>query len=335
MTIKSALFGGAFAAISLAAMPVVHAQSSLGPHLLPWGAEQGASADGLVPAYAGGIDAIPNLPAAGPDIGYPNPFANEKPLFTVTAGNMAQYSALLTDGEKALLQRYPDEFQMPVYPSHRTIVYPQWFQQNSLRNATTAQEVGDSGDGFTNAFGGVPFPVPKDGYQAMWDAQTYYHPAYCHETSNNYMVDASGTVTDLGVLDQRYIVSFYDPNATSLPNSFFRYLYVRYLTPPSKAGSSFFFQFSNNYQASDQITWFYDPGTRRVRLAPEFKYDTPVASYGGAIDYDEIGLFNGRMNKFDFKLLGKKEIILPYNDYGIASTTVDALLGPHTVKPDQ
>jgi hypothetical protein len=335
MTIKSVVVAGVLAVASLSVASIAQAQTELGQNLLPWGAEKGASADGLVPAYTGGIDAVPGLPAASPEIGYPNPFANEKPLFVVTAANSAQYANMLTEGEVAMLQRYPNEFQMPVYPSHRTFTYPEWARQNSIKNATSARQVGSQGDGVENAYGGVPFPIPKDGYEVMWNALTFYRPAYCHEVSNNFMVDASGTVTELGSIDVRWLEPWYDPNAKALPNTFFKTLYSRYLTPPAKAGSSFLFYYPVNFQKSDEVTWFYDPGTRRVRLAPEFKYDTPIASYGGAIDYDEIDVFNGRMDKFDFKLVGKKELIVPYNDYGLNNTTENALLGPHVVKSDQ
>jgi hypothetical protein len=119
-----------------------------------------------------------------------------------------------------------------------------------------------------------------------------------------------------------------------MTSKFWRYFTVYYHTPASQAGSIFLFEYPINFQQTDDVTWFYSPGTRRVRLAPEFKYDTPIANYGGALDYDEIDLFYGRMDKFDFKLVGEKEMIVPYNDYKFANTTQDALLGQHTLNPD-
>ena len=54
---------------------------------------------------------------------YPDPFASEKPVATITAENMAQYAEHLTDGQKAMFKRYPATFKIIVYPSHRDFRY--------------------------------------------------------------------------------------------------------------------------------------------------------------------------------------------------------------------
>jgi hypothetical protein len=59
----------------------------------------------------------------------------------------------------------------------------------------------------------------------------------------------------------------------------------------------------------------YSPGQRRVKLAPEFAYDTPVSQLGGVTLFDELFLFSGKMDRFDFKLVGRKEMLIPYNSY--------------------
>jgi len=270
------------------------------------------------------------LPAAGDFIA--DPFAGEKPLFSVNAANMAQYAAMLTPGTQAMMQRYPD-YRVDVYPTHRTFSYPDWVLQNSVKNASSAQEVG-TGDGVTGAYGGIPFPVPKDGYQVMWNSFLQYEPAHCQMKFDNYLVDTNGAVTDLGVISSNWAEPYYDQSATSLPNPFYRFYHVLFNTPVAEAGVIFLFQYPIDFTASDDVTYNYTPGTRRVREAPEFKYDTPAATYGGAIDYDEIDLFYGRMNKFDFKLAGEKEMIVPYNDYKFAGTTESDLLGAHHLNPD-
>jgi hypothetical protein len=52
-----------------------------------------------------------------------------------------------------------------------------------------------------------------------------------------------------------------------------------------------------------------------VKLAPEFAYDTPVSQLGGVTLFDELFLFSGKMDRFDFKLVGRKEMLIPYNNY--------------------
>jgi len=331
MQFKSLLLSGVLACSCLAA----HAQdvSQLGTTLTPFGAIKAGSADGAIPPYTGGIAAMSGLPAASDTTGYPDPFASDQKLFSITSTNMAQYASMLTPGAQALLQRYPD-YRIDVYPTHRTASYPAWVLANDIKNASSAQEVGTDGSGVSGAYGGVPFPIPKDGNQVMWNGFLTYHPAFCEQRFQNYLVDSSGAVTELGTLQTSWAHTYYDPSTTALDNNFFDYYEVRYLTPAAEAGQVFVFEYPIDFTKTDDQTYFYSPGTRRVRLAPEFTYDTPIASYGGAIDYDEIDLFYGKMDKFDFKLVGEKEMIIPYNVYKMAGTTESAVLGTHTLSPD-
>lgn len=334
MKIKHALLASVLTGFwSYGAYAAVTAQQAaqLGTTLTPFGAIQAGSADGVIPPYTGGITAMTGLPDASSAPGYPDPFASEKPVLTVNAGNMAQYAAELTPGEQALLQRYPS-YYMNVYPTHRTMSYPAWVLQGTLKNATTAQLTAD-GEGITGAHGGIPFPIPQNGYEVMWNNLLSYHPAYCDELFQNYLVDTSGSVTFLGDIDNWHVYPYYDKNATALPGVFYEYYKARFRSPPSINGTMYLFQYPIDFTKSDDVTWFYDPGTRRVRIAPEFKFDTPVASYGGAIDYDEIDMFYGSMSKFDFKLVGEKEIIVPYNDYSFSNTTESEILRPQTLNP--
>ncbi|WP_259679243.1 DUF1329 domain-containing protein, partial [Pseudomonas vranovensis] len=94
----------------------------LGQDLTPSGAERAGNADGSIPAWTGGLTQAPA--GFSPGKGYVDPFANEQPLYTVTAANLKQYAAHLTPGYQAMLHKYPD-FSMPVYPSHRTAALPQ------------------------------------------------------------------------------------------------------------------------------------------------------------------------------------------------------------------
>src|SRR6266436_1881144 len=148
--------------------------------LTPLGAERGGNKEGTIPTWDGGYTKVP----AGYQSGTapPDPFADEKPLYSISTKNMAQYSDRLSEGVKALLSKYPDSFRLDVYPTHRTAAAPQWVYDNTLRNATTAKTIKD-GYGFEGASGGIPFPIPKDGLEAIWNVEflwkgvSYYYPA--------------------------------------------------------------------------------------------------------------------------------------------------------------
>jgi hypothetical protein len=322
--------------LGLVQICVAQAQTSTGQlstGLTAFGAVAAGSADGSIPPYTGGIAAMTGLPAASATTGYPDPFAREKPIFSVTSQNMANYVDELTPGLSALLKRYPD-YRLDIYPTHRTASYPAWVLANSLKNATSAGEIGTIGDGVTGAYGGIPFPVPRDGYQVMWNSALKYQPAYCEQKFDNFLVDTSGAVTDLGIIAFYWVEPYYDPSATTMHGNWWQLHITKYFTPAAEAGQTFLIKNSIDYNNYLDEIYYYSPGTRRVRLSPQFTYDIPISAYGGAIDWDEIDMFHGRMDRFNFRLIGKKEMIVPYNDYKFANATADQVLGHDTLNPD-
>ncbi len=139
----------------------------LGQDLTPMGAEKAGNADGSIPAWTGKWRGLPpGLTFGGAGTPYPDPYASEKPLFTITAQNMDQYAANLTDGQKALFKRYPDSFKMPVYPSHRDFRVDQLTEDDIKKNALNA-ELSNDGNDTSNAFGASPFPIPKNGNELI------------------------------------------------------------------------------------------------------------------------------------------------------------------------
>src|ERR1700756_5157346 len=160
-----------FAAHAGAAVPATEAAQLGGDKLTCPGAERAGKADGSIPAYSGKWLGAP----AGLDVGKarghdPDAYPDEKPLFTITAQNMAQYAERLSDGEKALFKRYPDSFRMPVYPSHRDFRYADWACEVAKKNAASASLIHD-GLGVSATSGAVPFPIPKNGLELQWNLQ--------------------------------------------------------------------------------------------------------------------------------------------------------------------
>jgi Protein of unknown function (DUF1329) len=325
-----ALYGaGALAAVS------ADDAKQLGTTLTVFGAEKAGSADGTIPEYTGGL----TKPPADFDAKsgrWPDPFKGEKPVFSVTASNMAQYAEQLTPGVQALLKRFPD-YRVDVYPTHRTMHYPQWVIDNTLKNATSAKLVGKvEGDAVDGAFGGVPFPIPKSGYEAMWNAVLSYQRAQVSgKNVGAYLVDSSGGRTELPVADFVEYRPYWDQSlAGKFKGPIFDQLWVQLQTPPTTAGTTVLASYSINFDQTDQTSWAYFPSQRRTRMAPDYKYDTPAATYGGVLFYDEINLFRGRMDRFDFKLLGKKEMVIPYNNYRLSQLPTDDVYGSQHLKPD-
>ncbi|MDH4561227.1 DUF1329 domain-containing protein [Pseudomonas sp. BN414] len=301
--------------------------------LTPWGAIKGANADGSIPVYS---DAPTQPPAgfSGEAGHYPDPFANEKPLYSVSNGNQGQYADVLTDGVKELLKRFPS-YRVDVYPTHRTHRYSTWELQQIAKNATSAKLVGE-GDGVEGSYGPVPFPKPSNGYEVLWNHYNRSEPAAFQFRAWGYLVDASGRPTLIEDLSLKTLKLVHDQRKTSLEGPYKQKTRMTYQGPASQSGTQLLWFYSQNYSKDNQIFYSYTPGQRRVRIAPEFAYDTPVASKGGAIVYDEVSLFEGRPDRFDFKIVGRKEIIVPYNNNRMnePSATKESVLGKNFISPD-
>jgi len=320
------------AAGTLAAHAAVSADEAkaLGTSLTPIGAEKAASKDGVIPAYTGGLTTPPANFKPGSGI-RPNPFADERPKFSIDAKNMAQYAGNLTEGAKALLQKYPD-FRVDVYPTHRSVAFPKFVLENTEKNATKAKTLND-GQSMEGAHAGFPFPIPKTGNEAMWNHLVRFNGVAYESKYRNLNVDANGHVA---LATEGYSVQEYPYWDNSRPNAdIYWRLKLNYTAPARRAGEGLLIVDPLDIGTKDRHAWAYLPGQRRVRVAPDLAFDTPNPGTAGATTFDDTFIFNGSMNRFDFKLVGKKEMIVPYNDYKAVYESRQAdLLKPNHLNPD-
>ncbi|HSV52996.1 MAG TPA: DUF1329 domain-containing protein [Burkholderiaceae bacterium] len=301
----------------------------LGTSLTETGAEKSGNREGTIPAYTGGLTKPPAGFKQGSGI-RPNPFADEKPKFSIDAKNMAQYAAQLSEGSQSLLQKYPS-YRIDVYPTHRTVAYPKFVTDNTVKNAGKAKTTNE-GRSITGAHAAIPFPIPKDGYEVMWNHLLHFNGRMVVSKYRNVNVDASGraTVASEGIAELDY--PYWDTERVSDVYSRTR---VRYSGPARRAGEALLLVDPLNSGAQDRRGWGYLPGQRRVRLAPDYAHDTPNPGTAGATTFDDTFVFNGSMDRFNFKLLGKKEMFVPYNAYAaVYQTRQDDLFKPNHLNPD-
>jgi len=291
---------------------------ALGTTYTPWGAEKAGNKEGTIPAYTGPVAAPANYDAKNP--GYrPDPFAAEKPLFSIDAKNMDKYAGKLSEGIKAVMKKYPG-YRIDVYPSHRTANYPKWYLDNTMKNATGGCKTANDGLQITGCFGGLPFPFPKTGSEAMWNRQLKFDASAAMSANmTGTVVDSQGnrTVTGIGTMWFQYDI--FDPARTTPigDQEIFTRLRIDYNEPARKAGEKLIVHDSIDNMNVGRRAWSYLPGMRRVKLAPDIAYDTPSPTGGGAGTVDEAAVFYGSLDRYDFKLVGKKELFIPYNTYKV------------------
>lgn len=299
--------------------------------LTPLGAEKAGNKDNSIPAWNGGLTQAP----AGYKNGEPrpDPFASEKPILTINAKNMAAHAERLSDGVQALMKKYPD-FSIEVYPTHRTAAAPQWVYDNTLRNATRAKTI-EGGYGVEGAYGGIPFPIPKDGYEAIWNQRLAWRGGNFSMPMRVWVVTGDGqrSMASGGVQTLRQ--AYYDP-AGSLEkfDGYYQYGKLVVDAPGSKAGEAIL-ALDGVSDSAPRGLWQYLVGQRRVRKAPSVAYDTPDSVTSGIGLFDEAFTLFGPIDKHELKLVGKKELYIPYNNNRAASAKVDDLVTPRTLNPAQ
>jgi len=327
--ILSAIFAGCLASSAIAAVPANEAAELGGPRLTEFGAERAGNADGSIPEWQPDWKG-PQMPPEGGM--YPDPFVDEKPLFSITPGNAGQYESRLSPGTRALLERWPD-YRLDVYPTHRVVDFPDWLKQATIQNATRANST-HGGEDLEGAMGGYPFPIPKTGAEVIWNHNLrYYGPPYLSRL-RGYLVNPSGQRILTFELDN-YTESPYHENPEA-PQRYYQRRLSTYLGPPRDVGTKSLAYMPLHPQRDGTTKfWQYTQGQRRVRSAPDFSYDTPQFNTGGSIFYDEIGMWEGRLDRFDFRLVGKQEMYIPYNAYQfLFHTPIANVTGPQFANPD-
>ena len=300
----------------------------LGTTLTPVGAEKAGNKDGTIPAYTGGLTTPPPGFKKGSTL-LPDPFAAEKRLFSIDAKNMSQYADKLTQGTKAMMGKYPD-FRIDVYPSHRTAAFPKFVNENTIKRAGKASLVED-GEVIKNAKASIPFPIPKNGNEAMWNHQLRYTRNE-HDSGISLTVDSNGRMYESSRTTVLNEVPYWDESKNSQ-----WFAKVRFLTtsPPRMAGEALLVFQPLNFKENAKA-YIYLPGQRRVKLAPEYSFDSPDSSTSGGSVYDDNNLFNGSYEKYNWKLVEKVEKYIPYNTYKLsyASKSADIFKTKHFLNPD-
>lgn len=304
----------------------------LGRDLTPVGAERAGNADGTIPEWTGGITS----PPAGYRLGmhHPDPFAADRVLFVIDRSNYKQYQDRLSPGQIAMFERY-ETYKMPVYPTRRSASFPERTYEFTKRNATTARLVAD-GDGVEGAAEGFPFPIPQNAYEVMWNHKLKYKGVALLRWNNQVAPTATGAYNVVR-LREELLGLYYKPGATVEEiNNILVYFFQVVEGPARLAGNILLVHETLNQRLQPRQAWVYNPGQRRVRRAPNIAYDNPGTASDGLRTNDMTDMFNGAMDRFNWELIGKREMYVPYNSYKVHSDKVgyNDLVRPGHINPE-
>ena len=287
----------------------------LGADLTPLGGEVAGNEAGTIPAWDGGITTAPSGYTPGDH--HPDPYGSEQPLFTITAANLADHRDQVTAGHAALLEAYPD-YKLVVYPTHRSAANPQRIYDATRRNATTASLIND-GAGFANAIIGTPFPIPQNGLEVVWNHLTRYRGVAADRHIGQAMPNRRGSYTLVEFKDE-FLFNYVREGMTAEGLDNVLIYFKQAVVSPARLSGTILLA----HETMDQIkeprrAWVYNAGRRRVSRAPNVAYDNPGTAADGMRTSYQFDMFNGAPDRYDWELVGKKEMLVPYNSYRLHS----------------
>lgn len=325
-----ALYGG----VASAKVSVAEA-AKLDNELTPVGAVRAGNTDGSIPAWTGGITTLP----AGyqPGDHHLDPFATDKVLFTITGANYKEYAANLSPGQIALFEAYPDTYKMPVYQTRRSASYPSSVYEATKNNALNA-ELFQGGNGIQNATMGIPFPIPQNGLEAIWNHTLRFRGEGVERSGGQAAVTESGDYTVIG-FEEQLMIKYSEAGITAqqLMDDNILFKFKQSVTKPSRlAGTALLVHETVDQVKNPRQAWTYNTGQRRVRRAPNVAYDTPGNATDGLRTTDDYDMYNGSPNRYNWELKGKQELYVAYNSYKIHSDQLkyEDVLKQHHVNPD-
>ncbi|MCL1094250.1 MULTISPECIES: DUF1329 domain-containing protein [Shewanella] len=309
--------------------------AKLGTELTPLGAVKAGNADGSIPAWDGGI----TKPVAGYSKGmhHPDPFPGDKIEFTITNANKDKYKEFLSDGQVKLFELYPETFKMNVYETRRSASVPQFVYDATKANATRAELI-DGGNGLTGASIGVPFPMPENGLEVIWNHILRFRGVDIKTSRSQAAPTAGGSYTLVETAEEiRFQYSRPEMTLDKLAKENTLFFFKQVVTQPARlAGTALLVKETMDQEKLPRQAWTYNTGQRRVRKAPNVAFDTPGTVSDGLRTTDDFDMFNGSPVRYNWELVGKQELYIPYNDYKLHSDKLsyEQIVTPGHINPE-
>ena len=326
MNTKHILFAASIAVLlSSAAYAGVPAEvvDRLGKDLTPMGSQKSGNKDGTIPEWTGGLQSPPANVTYKFGDRHPDPYADDKILFTITASNIGQYEKNLSEMAKAMFKVYPETYKMNVYPTHRSCAQPASAYESVKKNSLNSV-ISPDGSGFTGAMRSTAFAIPSVAQEVIWNHRLKYRN-YKFTRQLVFAAPTKGGDFTAYVTQDEGIQTYDDPtipDVEALDNIAVYYL-SNTIAPARSAGNVVLVHETINAVLGNRKAWVYSPGTRRVRRAPNIAYDNPLTNSDGMDTTDNFGGYNGSTDRYDWSYVGRQEAYVPNNTYRFAQRDLE------------
>jgi len=283
----------------------------LGKDLTPIGAEKSGNADNSIPDWTGGLKTIP--PGYLPGQPYIDPYSDDMVIHTIDQNNMSQYKHHLSDGQQAMFNKY-SSFTMPIYQTHRSAGYSEKLINVINDNALNA-ELLPSGNGLKNSSGNYPFPIPQSALEVLWNHIRRFRGGALDRTYIQASPTENGQFTPITFYEEFSDRSELQDYSKNNDDNVMLYFKQAIKSPARLAGNVLLVHETIDQVQEPRRSWIYNAGQRRVRRAPQISYDSPGTASDGLVTSDNFDMYNGAPDLYDWQLIGKQELYVPYNSY--------------------
>ena len=260
---------------------------------------------------------------------YPDPFSSDQIILTIDSENYISFKeTLLTPGQIKMFETYPKTFKMNIYPSRRSCAVPPEVLELTKENALLIND----GEGVEGVVGSIPFPNPSEALHHVWNHILRYRGVEIYGASPFYIIHPDGTQT-YGA-GEAIAKNFWNPYAINKEAGLQGMLMTKVTNPPRLADASTLVIESLNAFKTPRKAWVYNPGTRRVRRAPDISYDYMPSASQGLTTVDQVDGFNGAKDRYHWLDHGEQLRLMPYNAYKFHEAKIEEILTPYHVNQD-
>lgn len=287
--------------------------------LTPIGAIRAGNRSQGIPQWEGGLSRSPGEQPPVPVQPYPNPFADDEPLYTITPSNWKRYQAQLTPGQQALLQHYP-AYQLVVYPTRRSAAFPETFYQATQQLATTAQ-LTPTGTLAAPRLDGIPFPLPRNGQEALWNYQLRHQGQWLTRRLFQAIPSKQPYFTLTWIERWRFNTVLTPETATTV------WQYQQHLQSPALlADQRRWLHAPRALNQQPIAAWLQLSEDSRARRLPTLDGAQTLPFSDGLQTLAHWPALHLSSQLYELQLTGRQVLFMPYNAYALQAVATDSLL---------